>query len=175
MRRILPWLPLAMLGLLGGLFAFYGLRHDPHVIPAALVGQPAPRLALQPLASPPAVASDPGRGRTLVNFFASWCAPCAAEAPALDALRDQGVRIAGVATKDDPLATTAFLARVGNPYAGVWLDPSGRASVDYGVSGFPETFVIDRTGRIVAKYSGPLTPADTAAIVARWRASKAGA
>jgi len=173
--RAVVFAPLAALGLLAALFLGFGLRHDPHIYPAALVGRPLPRVGLPGLAGGPAeplpavVAEAGRRGPTLLNVFASWCAPCAEEAPALLALRAQGVRLVGMAYKDDPAATRAFLARHGDPFTRVLVDRSGRAGVELGVSGAPETFLVGADGVIRAKHSGPLTPADAEALLEQAR------
>ena len=107
------------------------------------------------------------RGPLLVNFYASWCAPCAEEAPALMALKAQGVRIVGVAWKDAPDKAQTFLRDHGDPFAERLVDQSGRAGVDFGVSGVPETFAVDSSGVIRAKQALPLTPDTAEALVER--------
>lgn len=170
MSRWAAWAPLAGLALLALLFVGFGLRHDPRVAPAALVGKPLPAVSLPGLdGSPPRPLTAELRGPTLVNLFASWCGPCAEEAPALAALQAQGVRIVGVAYKDDPAATRGFLARYGDPFAGVRVDRTGRAGIELGASGVPETFLVDRRGVVVAKHSGPLSPADAESMLERAR------
>lgn len=165
MTRAWAALPLVALAALAALFLGYALHHDPRVTPAALVGQAAPRPVLAPLDGGPTAPLAAGEGRpVLVNFFASWCLPCAQEAPALAALRAQGVRIVGVAYKDDPVETRRFLQVRGDPFAAVALDPDGRAGIEYGVSGFPESFLVDASGRITAKYVGALSPDQADAI-----------
>src|SRR5690606_30138304 len=92
----------------------------------------------------------------LVNVFASWCAPCRAEHPQLMALKARGVAVVGVAWKDDPVATRAFLDELGDPYSMVLVDRDGKAGLDLGITGAPETFAVDATGKVVAKFAGPL-------------------
>jgi cytochrome c biogenesis protein CcmG/thiol:disulfide interchange protein DsbE len=161
MKRWLAVLPLVALGALAILFAGYGLHHNPHVEPAALVGRPAPDVKLIPLSGgAPQPLHDPRRGPVLVNFFASWCAPCLEEQPALMALKAQGVPIIGVAYEDvrQPDQPAAFLDQHGNPFTAVFLDPNGRAGIDFGISGVPETFAVLADGKVVAKHTGPLDP-----------------
>ena len=161
MPRWLAIAPVAVLAALALLFGLYGLRHDPHVIPEALVGKAAPSMSLPPLDGGAAInvaANRTGDRVRLINFFASWCVPCVSENADLVALKASGVPITGVAYKDKPGATRAFLARLGNPFDVVLMDPDGTAGVEYGVSGVPETFAVDASGRILAKHSGQLTP-----------------
>lgn len=159
MNRWFAILPLAALAALGALFAGYALKHDPHVNPAALVGKSAPNLALAPLSggTPRAIRSV-HQGPVLINFFASWCAPCVQEAPALMALKLQGVPIVGVSYKDAAAKSQAFLDQHGDPFTAVLMDPDGRAGIEYGISGVPETFLVAADGKVLAKHTGPLTP-----------------
>ena len=166
MSRWLTWLPLVVLAALGALFVGYALRHDPHVNPHALVGKPVPRVAMRPLDGGPALdVRAAAKGPMLVNFYFSTCAPCLEEAPALMALKAEGTTIVGVAYKDPADRTRAFLAANGNPFATVLMDPDGRAAVEWGVTGAPETFAVTASGMIVGKHSGALTPADAEALV----------
>ena len=168
MTRWATLAPLGVLVLLAVLFAGYALHHDPHVSPAALVGKPVPPDALQPLdggaPSPPRAAV---KGPVLINFYGSWCAPCVEEAPALMALKAQGAPIVGVAYKDTADKTRAYLLANGDPYAAIFMDPDGRAGVDFGISGVPETFAVSAEGVVLAKHVGPLTPADADALLER--------
>lgn len=161
MKRFLPFAPLAALLVLGVLFAGYALRHDPKYIPAALVGKSLPDLTIASLDGGAGVPlRSTLQGPTFVNVFASWCAPCAEESPTLNAMQLQGARIVGVAYKDAPDASKRFLQRYGNPFAAVLSDQDGRAGVELGVSGVPETFLVSPDGKVLAKHSGPLTMAD---------------
>jgi cytochrome c biogenesis protein CcmG/thiol:disulfide interchange protein DsbE len=165
-KRWIAILPLGVLALLGVLFAGYGLRHDPRVVPDALVGKPLPDLALPRLdGGPTARVRAELSGPTFVNVFASWCVPCAVESPALMAMKAQGARIVGVAYKDDPTASKAFLDRYGDPFTTVLVDRDGRAGIELGVSGVPETFLVAPGGQVIAKHAGPLMPADAEAML----------
>jgi cytochrome c biogenesis protein CcmG/thiol:disulfide interchange protein DsbE len=162
LKRLLAFAPLAALAALALLFAAYALRHDPKVEPAALVGKPLPDVTLADLGDgAPVRLRALAAGKPLVvNFFASWCAPCEVEAPQLNALAAQGVRIVGVAYKDEPAKTRAFLARLGDPYAARLVDAKGRAGIEFGLTGVPETYLVGADGTVMEKHAGPLTPAD---------------
>ena len=168
MRRLVALSPVLVFAALVVLFGAYALHHDPQVIPMATVGQAAPNDALPSLGgAPPAPIRSAFNGPTLVNFFASWCVPCAEEAPTLAALKGQGVRIVGVAWKDDPAKTRAFLARYGDPYQTIFVDGDGRTGIDFGVTGVPETYLVGADGRILSKHAEPLTQADAQALLSR--------
>ena len=171
MSRWLTLLPLLALGALALLFAGFGLHHNPHVQPRALVGKPMPDLALPSLddGRPVALRQLTAQGPVVVNFFASWCAPCAEEAPELMALKAQHVRVVGVAYKDAPPNTQAFLTRLGDPYGRRLVDRDGRAGIEFGVTGVPETYLVGRDGVILDKHAGPLDPADVQSLAARAR------
>jgi cytochrome c biogenesis protein CcmG/thiol:disulfide interchange protein DsbE len=165
-KRLWAILPVAALLALIILFAHGLPRHQAEVVPMAMVGKAMPDLLLPPLAGGQAT---PFRflaaGPTLINFYASWCAPCADEAPALMALKAEGVKIIGVAYKDTPDNTRAFLSRYGNPYESVVLDPDGLGAVEFGVTGAPETYAIDAAGVIRGKFAGAITPAAAEAML----------
>jgi cytochrome c biogenesis protein CcmG/thiol:disulfide interchange protein DsbE len=167
--RLLTILPLLVLAALAALFGVYGLHHNPHVQPHALVGRQAPDLTLPALddGRPVKLRALAAQGPVVVNFFASWCAPCADEAPALSALAAQHVRIVGVAYKDQPPKTQAFLARLGDPYVTRLTDRDGRAGIEFGVTGVPETYLLGQDGKVLAKYTGPLADADVREIAQR--------
>jgi cytochrome c biogenesis protein CcmG/thiol:disulfide interchange protein DsbE len=158
-KRWLAFAPLIVLALLAVLFAGYALKRDPKVQPHAMVGKPMPALSLPELSSgQPASLKDTTKGPVLVNFFASWCAPCEVEHPQLMALKTQGVAIIGVAYKDAPPNTQAFIARLGDPFTTRLVDRDGRAGLEFGVTGVPETYLVGSDGMILAKHTGPLTP-----------------
>ena len=168
MRRLVFLGPLLVFLGLVVVFGASALHHDPQVVPRATVGEAAPNDALPTLdGAPPAPIRTALKGTTLVNFFASWCSTCPGEASTLAALKAEGVRIVGIASKDDPAATRAFLARYGNPYETIFVDADGRAGIDFGVTGVPETYLVDARGRIVDKEAQPLTPADAEALLSR--------
>jgi cytochrome c biogenesis protein CcmG/thiol:disulfide interchange protein DsbE len=153
-------IPLVVLALLAVLFVGFGLKRDPQVVPNALVGRPMPTGTLPRLdGSPGRLPLNAGiKGPVLLNIFFSTCAPCIQEAPALMALKQQGVKIVGIAYKEPEPDTRAFLERYGNPYAEVLVDRDGRQAIELGASGAPETFLVDGKGMISAKHSGVMTP-----------------
>jgi cytochrome c biogenesis protein CcmG/thiol:disulfide interchange protein DsbE len=164
-RNILVLLPLAVFVALAALF-FVRLGGDPAKIPSALIGHPAPPTNLPPLAGlerdgkpVPGVSNETFKGHvTLVNVWASWCVPCHDEAPLLDKLaRDTRFQLAGINYKDSPDNARRFLNRYGNPFSATGVDDKGRASIDWGVYGVPETFIVGRDGRIAYKLVGPIT------------------
>ena len=161
MSRWLALLPLVALLALGLLFGLYALNRNPQVQPQAMIGKPAPNVSLPTLSEgqPANLREMASEGPMLVNFFASWCAPCEIEHPVLMTLKGR-TRVVGIAYKDAPQNSQAFLARLGDPFAEVLVDRDGRAGVEFGVTGVPETFVVARDGTIVAKHTGPLTTAD---------------
>ena len=162
MNRWLALLPLVAIAALAVLFVGWSLKRDPAFKPDAMVGQPIPETVLPMLtgdqAGPGQVdLKTAGVGRPMiVNVFASWCAPCRIEHPKLLQLKQRGIAVVGVAYKDEPVATRAFLDELGDPFAMVLVDREGRAGLDLGISGVPETFAVDAMGRITAKQSGPL-------------------
>lgn len=164
MRRLVVFLPVAvfaaLVGLMVSLLTDSERNDDLTRLPSALIGKPAPVIDL------PAInASIPGgfstadlKGRvTLVNVFASWCVPCLAEHPQIEALAERGFPVYGINHRDKPDAADAWLRRHGNPYTAVGADLDARASIDWGVTGVPETFIIDPNGVITYKHVGPIT------------------
>ncbi len=125
-----------------------------------LIGKPAPQFTLAPVAgvAVPGLATSDFQGRvTIVNVFASWCAPCRIEHPLLVMLARDHL-VVGINYKDRPEAARGFLEELGNPYARVGADNDGRAGIEWGITGVPETFVVDEKGVVVWKVGGPLTP-----------------
>ena len=162
-RRLFVLLPLLVFLGLAGLFLSQLLSgRDVSEIPSALIGLPAPQTNLPPLegSNLPGLDSKAFAGKvTLVNVFASWCAPCREEHPVLLALsQDKRFTLAALNYKDQPENARRFLGDLGNPYQAIGVDPAGRAAIDWGVYGVPETFVIGRNGKIAYKHVGPLTP-----------------
>jgi cytochrome c biogenesis protein CcmG/thiol:disulfide interchange protein DsbE len=174
-KRALAFAPLVALALLSVLFVGWSLKRDPEVRPDALVGEPLPAVALAPLDGGAPVPLDAAvRGPALVNVFASWCVPCEVEHPELVRLQAAGVPIVGVAYKDErtPNATQGFLERLGDPYEVVLKDPDGRAGIELGVSGVPETYVVGADGTVLAKHAGPLLKTDADRLEAVWREAR---
>ena len=156
-------IPAAVFALLAAGF-YVGLGIDPTVLPSPLIDQPAPDFALPPLpgAERGFSSADLAGHVSLVNIFASWCVPCRAEHPVLNALaQSKRVPIYGIDYKDKADAALAWIAELGNPYTRIGAD-DGRVGIDWGVYGVPETFIVDQAGRIRYKHVGPLTQADVA-------------
>lgn len=140
-------------------------RENPRELPSTFIDRPAPEFALKPLydGQPGFATADlSAPGVKLVNVWASWCVPCRVEHPMLERLAEEGVTIHGINYKDRPDAAKAFLDELGNPYALIGADESGRAGIEWGVYGVPETFVIDGNGRVVYKHIGPIQGDDIA-------------
>lgn len=165
-RASLRFVPLAVFALLAALFLVRLFAGDAARLPSALIGKPAPAFALPAVEglSTPGLATDDLRGGvSLVNVFASWCAPCRSEHATLmtlaqDArLTERGVRLFGLSYKDEAANARAFLAEGGNPFARVGADKNGRVAIDFGVYGVPETFLVKPDGTIAYKFVGPLT------------------
>ncbi|WP_061936693.1 DsbE family thiol:disulfide interchange protein [Aureimonas sp. AU22] len=169
-RPLLVMLPVVVFAGLAGVFLYQLVSgHDPQVLPSALIGKPAPETRLPPLAGlkdasgapVPGLDLVPGDGRVrLVNVFASWCVPCRQEHPALMALsKDPRFEIVAINYKDKPENALAFLSDFGNPFDAIGTDEAGRSTIDWGVYGVPETFLVGGDGTILWKQTGPLTKA----------------
>ncbi|MFA5988477.1 MAG: redoxin family protein [Sphingomonas sp.] len=175
MKRLLIWLPLA---LFAGLFAVVaaGLVHPAdRTVRSALVGQSLPDFALPPMVpGKPGLASADVRGGSarVVNVFASWCVPCAAEAPQLARLKALGVPVDAIATRDTATGIAGFLKRYGDPFDRIGDDRDGRVQLALGSSGVPESYVVDGNGKILLQHVGEIRAEDVAEIV---RAAAAGA
>jgi cytochrome c biogenesis protein CcmG/thiol:disulfide interchange protein DsbE len=166
-RSWLVALPLVFFIALAGIFLARLYSGDPSRIPSALIGRPAPQTPLPQLeglardgAQVPGLDPQTFKGKvSVVNVWASWCVPCHDEAPLLTELaKDKRLQIVGINYKDAPDNARRFLGRYGNPFGIVGVDANGRASIEWGVYGVPETFVVGRDGAIAYKMVGPVTP-----------------
>lgn len=160
-RGWLTLLPVAVFLVLAALF-YRGLSGDPAEVPSVLINKPVPVFSLAPVEGlnlPGLATGDLQKGAiTLVNVWASWCVPCRDEHPLLMELsRREDLRVVGINYKDDPENARRFLVTLGIPFAAVGADPGGRASVDWGVYGVPESFLVDGKGTIRLKWIGPLS------------------
>ena len=167
-RGLIMLLPLLVFIALAIMFAFALKSGDPSSLPSALISKPAPDMELPPV---PGItqggAQVPGFSRdelsegqvSVVNIWASWCAPCRLEHEFLVELRElrPGAQLFGINYKDSPEAAARFLRQLGNPFDAVGDDRRGRAGVEWGVTGVPETFVVDGDGTIIYKLTGPIT------------------
>jgi cytochrome c biogenesis protein CcmG/thiol:disulfide interchange protein DsbE len=163
MKRLLTFAPLAVFAIIA-LFFLKGLTLNPHELPSVLIDRPVPEMALAPL---PGRGADTGlatsdlRGRvSVVNIYGSWCIACVQEHPTLMEIRKAGaVPIHGIDWRDDPVQGALWLKKHGDPYARVGVDPApGRTAIDFGVTGAPESFIVDKAGTIRYKHIGPITP-----------------
>ena len=174
-RRLFVLLPLAIFLALAALFFFRLGSGDPSRIPSALIGRPAPdtNLAAVPGLNArdgkpmPGLSTADFKGNvTLVNVWASWCVPCHDEAPLLNTLsEDSRIRLVGINYKDQPDNARRFLGRYGNPFVAAGADGNGRASMEWGVYGVPETFIVGRDGTIAYKLVGPITEGNLARVI----------
>ncbi len=162
MKRFLAFLPVVIFALLLGVLAWFNFHKKEQYEPRAMVGKPVPEVVLADL-------DDGGNyslkslvaGSTkpvLVNVFASWCVPCLSENPQLMALKAKGVTIIGVAWKDEAQNTRNFLDQHDDPYLHALSDPEGKMALGLGISGVPETFIVQPDGTITDKISGPIVP-----------------
>lgn len=160
MTRILLLLtPLVLLVALVAIFAL-NMDRDPALVRSVLIDKPAPALTLPAVEATgvPALSDTLLKGRvSVVNVFASWCVPCRAEHPFLEELKQAtGAQMLGINQKDAPENAAKFLAELGNPYDAIGADADGRVSIDWGVYGVPETFVVNPEGTITYKHVGPI-------------------
>ncbi len=153
---IAPPLIFGAFAVLAGIGMF---RDDPNALPSAREGQPAPPVVLTEF--PGKTLFDDATLRDgevkLVNYWASWCAPCRAEHPNLEALSDEGIPIYGINYKDKLNNANGFLSELGDPYEGIGRDEQGRMALDWGLYGVPETYVIDGEGTVILRFAGPIT------------------
>jgi cytochrome c biogenesis protein CcmG, thiol:disulfide interchange protein DsbE len=173
-RRLLVLLPLVLFLALAGLFFFRLGAGDPSRLPSVLIGREAPPTELPPVAGlerngapvPGIVPADFKGAVTVLNVWASWCVPCRDEATLLMSLSgDKRIRLVGINYKDQPDNARRFLGRFGNPFTASGADANGRAAIEWGVYGVPETFIVGRDGKIAYKLVGPLTPENLERVV----------
>ena len=141
--------------------AFIGLQRDnPNELPSALKGKQAPTVEVTALGAGPVFGDGDLRdGKVkLVNYWASWCAPCRVEHAQLMQLSGEGLPVFGINYKDDAQKALGFLRELGDPYTAIGQDKLGRTAINWGVYGVPETFVIDGKGNVVLRFAGPVTP-----------------
>lgn len=170
--RPLTAVPLAVFAVIAVVFAFYLWQVGPggkdiSQIPSALIDKPAPAFDLPPIEGrTDGFASTHLRGKVaLVNVWASWCPPCRAEHPVLMTLAREGVPIYGINYKEKPADALRFLGELGNPFARIGADGTGRTAIDWGVYGYPETFVVDAAGRIRYRHVGPINPGQLDSVI----------
>lgn len=163
MNRIFPMTLLGCVALFVAVAGFFLTKPDfnPSSIPSALIAQPVPEFDLEPVpgTGTPGLSTEDlkGQGLTLVNVFASWCGPCRAEHPILTRISEQQkLRIVGLNYKDTPENAAAWLDELGNPYARIGSDITGRAGIDWGVTGVPETFIVSNDGVVLHRFPGPV-------------------
>ncbi len=161
--RPIFFIPLALFAFFAGLAGYMLTQDKDQSVPSAMIDKPLPEFDL-----PPATPGIAGLKRAdliggeprLLNVWASWCLPCIAEAPQLEALKQQGVEIVGVAIRDKPEDVADFLARYGNPYSRIGADDISSLQIEIGAAGVPETFVIDAKGNIRYQHIGDIRQND---------------
>jgi cytochrome c biogenesis protein CcmG/thiol:disulfide interchange protein DsbE len=174
-KRFWLWVPLGLFILFFAVVANGLINPSDRIVRSTMIGKPAPQFSL-----PPAVDGIPGVGVAnlrdgkpkLVNIFASWCIPCATEAPMLEQLSRQGIEIYGIAIRDRPQDLKRFLERNGNPYARIGADNDTKAQISFGSAGVPETFVVDGKGIIRHQISGDINPGNVNELLVALRAAK---
>lgn len=167
MAKALMFVPPVLFAGLAAVFYIGMERSDSTTLPSMLVQKPAPALQVTALGDDAGFTDETLRqpGVKLVNFWASWCAACREEHPVLMALHAEGIPVYGVAYKDKPADALGLLAERGNPYTAQVADPQGRTGLDFGVYGVPETFVIDGSGKILARIAGPIGDQTLATVI----------
>lgn len=166
--RLALWIPLALFAFFAGLAAYMLTQDKDQFVESTMIGQPLPAFALDPAFDglPGAAKADFAGKPKLLNIWASWCLPCIAEAPQLEALQRQGVEIVGIAIRDRPEDVANFLGRYGNPYTRIGSDPISEVQLGIGSSGVPETFVIDGRGVIRYQHIGDIRADDVPTLLA---------
>ena len=163
MGRLTFAIPAVIFVAIAAMFAIpFALDLDPSKLPSALTDQPAPEFALPPVEGRPdslgLSTADLHGQPSVVNVFASWCLPCLAEHPIISRLAEEGVAVYGINHRDAAEDANRWLDRNGNPYHRIGADIDARTSIDWGVTGVPETFIVDAQGRVRHKIIGPMTP-----------------
>jgi cytochrome c biogenesis protein CcmG/thiol:disulfide interchange protein DsbE len=175
MRRSLAWIPLALLAFIAGISLYGLLRTKDNTVYSNMIGQPLPYFDL-PAATSGTIGlrfSDFADGKPrLLNVFASWCIPCRAEAPQLDALKAQGAELFGVAIRDKPEDVTAFLNQYGNPFVRIGADMDMKLQLTLGSSGVPETYVIGGDGLILYQHVGDIRAEHVPMLLQKLREAK---
>lgn len=167
--RLYLWVPLALFAFFAGVAGYMLTQEKDQFVESAMIGQPLPDFTLEPAypGLPGASKADFTGGKPrLLNIWASWCLPCIAEAPQLEALKVQGVEIVGIAIRDRPEDVANFLGRYGNPYTRIGGDPISEVQLAVGSSGVPETFVIDSKGVIRYQHIGDIREGDVSTLLA---------
>jgi cytochrome c biogenesis protein CcmG/thiol:disulfide interchange protein DsbE len=168
-KGLLLWVPLALFAFFVGLAGYMLTQEKDQFVESTMIGQPLPDFALDPAFSglPGAAKTDMlGGAPRLLNIWASWCLPCIAEAPQLEALKAQGVEIVGIAIRDRPEDVAGFLGQYGNPYSRIGSDRISEVQLAIGSSGVPETFVIDAKGVIRYQHIGDIREGDVPKLLA---------
>lgn len=165
--RLIYLLPvLLLIGIAGAFGAYLALGIQPQALPSTLVDRPAPEFDLPDLPGRADAKPDGGLstadlkdgGAKLLNFYASWCVPCRAEHPMITRLaEEEGITIHAVSYKDRPEASVQWLRDLGDPFSRIGLDLDGRVGIEWGITGVPETFVVDGDGRVRLRHQGPIT------------------
>ncbi len=164
MARLSPLMiaPPVLFACLAVLFYVGMQRGDPDALPSVFIGKPAPPLPEKGLPGRPLLSDDDLRAGdiTIVNFWASWCPPCRAEHPTLEALSAEGLRVAAVNFKDEAAQAERYLEDEGDPFFAHGFDPRGSTAIDWGVTAPPETFIVDGSGTVLFRFAGPLIGSD---------------
>lgn len=174
-NRLWLWVPLALFAFFAGLAGYMLTQPKDQFVESTMIGEPLPEFALDPAFGdlPGAARADFVGGKPrLLNIWASWCLPCIAEAPQLEALKEQGVEIIGIAIRDRPEDVANFLARYGNPYTRIGSDRISEVQLAIGSSGVPETFVIDAGGVIRYQHIGDIREDDVPVLLAELEKAK---